>query len=105
MNIKEISETLGLEEEEYLELIELFIDTGVAEFDRLKSAFSGLDFEQMVSIAHMLKGAASNLGLTDVQSAASNIEQRASAQTQDGLGEAMQTLGQQFKNIEQIVRG
>ena len=38
MNIKESAENLGLEEEEYLELIELFIETGITDLANLQSA-------------------------------------------------------------------
>lgn len=38
MNIKESAENLGLEEEEYLELLELFIDTGTTDLVDLQSA-------------------------------------------------------------------
>lgn len=105
MNFKEMAETLGLEEEEYLELVELFIDTGTAEFERLKSALSTSDFDQMTLGAHTLKGAAGNLGLSDIQTIASHIEKLAAARNPDGLDEAMQTLGEKFSHIKASVRG
>ena len=105
MNFKEMGETLGLEEEEYLELIELFIDTGSAEYERLKSALSASDFDLMTHCAHTIKGAAGNLGLSDIQYVASRIEKHAAAQNPDGLGEAMHTLGEKFRHIKAFVRG
>jgi HPt (histidine-containing phosphotransfer) domain-containing protein len=105
MNLKELGENLGLEEDEYRELIELFISTGSAEFQRLQTALSASDFDQMVRSSHTIKGAAANLGLLDVQNVAGNIEKTASANSLDGLTEAMQTLGKHFKSIETFVNG
>ena len=105
MNFKQLGENLGLEEDEYRELIELFIDTGSSEFDRLKAALTASDFEQIARSAHTIKGAAGNLGLTDVQGVASTIEKGASAQDSQALAEAMDTLGEKFKAIEGFVHG
>ena len=105
MNFKELGENLGLDEDEYRELIELFIDTGSAEFDSLQAAFAESDFEQMSRSAHTIKGAAGNLGLMDVQSVAKIIEDNAVNKTLDGVAEAMQTLGEKFKVIDGFIHG
>ncbi|MEJ2039936.1 MAG: Hpt domain-containing protein [Desulfosarcinaceae bacterium] len=105
MNFKELGEDLGLDEDEYRELIELFIDTGSAEFDSLQAAFAESDFEQMSRSAHTIKGAAGNLGLMDVQSVAKIIEDNAVNKTLDGVAEAMQTLGEKFKVIDGFIHG
>ena len=105
MNFKELGENLGLDEDEYRELIELFIDTGSAEFNSLQAAFAESDFEQMSRSAHTIKGAAGNLGLMDVQSVAKIIEENAVTKTLDGVAEAMQTLGEKFKVIDGFIHG
>ncbi len=74
MDIKEIAEELGLEEDEFMELIDLFIETSAKDIDRLESAIMNEDPEGIVIAAHSLKGASANLGLMDFSETAKTIE-------------------------------
>ncbi len=38
MNFRELSENLSMEEDEYMELIELFIETGISDLKKLQTA-------------------------------------------------------------------
>jgi len=38
MNFRELTENLGMEEDEYMELIELFIEAGMADLQKLQVA-------------------------------------------------------------------
>ncbi|MGB2687937.1 MAG: Hpt domain-containing protein [Desulfobacterales bacterium] len=74
MNSKKMSEKLGLEEDEYLELVELFIETSKSDLKNLQSAINNKNIEMIAGIAHSLKGAAMNLGLDDFLELAKSIE-------------------------------
>ncbi len=100
MNFKELGENLGLDEDEYRELIELFIQSGSADFQRLQEALVSGDAEKAMRSAHTIKGAAGNLGLMDVHAVAQIIEDNAEKMQLDGLAETMQTLKTQFETIE-----
>jgi HPt (histidine-containing phosphotransfer) domain-containing protein len=63
LNLNKISKKLGLEENEYLELVELFIETSKSDIKNLQSAINNKNLELIAKIAHSLKGAAMNLGL------------------------------------------
>ena len=78
MNIKESAENLGLEEDEYLELVELFIETSKSDLKNLQSAINNKNIEMIAGIAHSLKGAAMNLGLDSFLELAKSIEKTAS---------------------------
>ena len=65
MNFRKTFEKLGLEEDEYIELIELFIETSTSDIDKLQSAIVGGDTEKISRLAHSLKGASVNLGLEE----------------------------------------
>jgi len=80
LNSKKISEKLGLEEDEYLELVELFIETSKSDLKNLQSAINNKNIEMISGIAHYLKGAAINLGLDDYLELAKSIEKT----TRDG---------------------
>jgi len=68
---------LGLEEDEYLELVELFVETSKTDLKNLRSAINNKDMEMIARIAHSLKGAAMNLGLDDFNELAKTIEKTA----------------------------
>lgn len=85
MNIKALADGLGLEEDEFLELLALFNETGQADMDRLGTALADGDISMALRCAHTLKGASGNLGLTDISALAHAIEQHAD---KDRLGAA-----------------
>ena len=103
MNFQELAENLGLEVDEYRELIELFIDTGAADFQTMQKALAGGNSEQVMRSAHTIKGAAGNLGLMDVSETAKSIEDCASKNQLDDLHTSVQILKTQFNAIEAFV--
>ena len=77
MNFNKMSKILGFEEDEYLELVELFIETSKSDLKNLQSAIDNKHIELISDIAHSLKGAAMNLGLDDFLELATTIEKTA----------------------------
>jgi HPt (histidine-containing phosphotransfer) domain-containing protein len=105
MNFQELADNLGLEVDEYRELIELFIDTGTADFQKIQAALAGGNSDQVMRSAHTIKGAAGNLGLMDVSETARSIEDNASKNQLDSISTAVQILKTQFEAIEAFVHG
>ena len=66
MRFSELVERLGLERDEFLELAELFVETGSSDLSRLKSAVEDEDTQEVIKIAHSIKGASGNLGLMEI---------------------------------------
>ncbi len=104
MNIKELAENLGLEEDEYLEILELFIDTGMADIEKLRSALKEGNAEEAAQAAHSLKGASGNLGLMDIYDVALKSEEAARNNSLDGLAESVQTLKEKLNSLAEIAR-
>ncbi len=77
MNVKEASQNLGLEEDEYIELVELFVETSALDLINLLSAINAKNIDKVARIAHSLKGAAANLGLEEFLELAKIIEETA----------------------------
>jgi len=92
MNIKELAANLGLEEEEYRELIDLFILSGGGDVQKIVDGVAAGDADQIMRAAHTIKGAAGNLGLVDVSAAAKIIEARAMHNQLGELSEALRML-------------
>ncbi|RLB41483.1 MAG: Hpt domain-containing protein [Deltaproteobacteria bacterium] len=77
MNLEELCSNLGLDKEEYVELLELLVGSGSEDISHLKQAVANNDAEQAARAAHSLKGAAANLGLTDLSETAREAEMQA----------------------------
>ena len=104
MNIKELAENLGLEEDEYLELIELFIDTGIVDIEKLRSAIEEGDAEEAAQAAHSLKGASGSLGLMEIYNVALKSEEEARNNSLDVLAESVQILKGQLNSLAEVAR-
>jgi len=74
MNFKELSDNLGMEEDEYMELIELFFETSISDLKKLQVAVEEANAKKVADIAHSFKGAALNLGLTELFEIAKQLE-------------------------------
>ncbi|MDA8138837.1 MAG: Hpt domain-containing protein [Desulfobacteraceae bacterium] len=105
MNFKELGARLGLEEDEYRELVELFISSGGNDFANLQQALTAGDADKVMRSAHTIKGAAGNLGLMDVSAIAKLIEYRAEQKNLDGLQASVDTLKSQFEIVQAFLNG
>jgi len=85
MDINECAENLGLEKEEFMELLILFVETAHADLDKLQRALSEMDGKQAAAAAHSIKGAAANLGFTGLYEAAKEVEDLARAEALAGI--------------------
>jgi len=103
MNFKELGERIGLEEDEYHELVELFMETGMADYDRLKAAFDAGDAPQVARSAHTITGAAGNMGMMDIHQVAKRIELAAGENQLDSVSSDVDTLNGLFEEIARFV--
>ncbi|MFP4040703.1 MAG: Hpt domain-containing protein [Desulfosudaceae bacterium] len=87
--IKNLTETYGVDADEASEIIEVFIKTSRSDLARIEAAVTSGDAEAAANASHSIKGAAGNLGLTEIYEAARNIEQDF---RQNRLTEASQKL-------------
>ena len=104
MNFKELAENLGLEEDEYLELIDLFVEVGKTDLDKLQSGIDDGNAEDVAKAAHSLKGASGNLGLMEFSEIAKEIEEKGRNNQLGGTAEATQELKEQLKAIAEFSR-
>lgn len=104
MNFKELGEKIGLEEDEYRELVELFLDTGLADYNRLKSAFDAGDAGQVARSAHVLNGASGNLGLMNFHEVAKRIERAAGENRLDSVSGDVDAIKGFFDGLAGVVR-
>lgn len=96
MNFKELAEVLGIEEDEYIELVELYVQTGFNDLNKLRAAIKLGDKEKTINAAHSLKGASGNLGLMEFYEAAKEIEMKARDNRLEGINESIEALNEKF---------
>lgn len=104
MNLKELGDHIGLDEDDYRELVELFIETGMVDFDQLKIALDEGDAAEVSRRAHTLSGASGNLGLMDFHEVAKRIELAAIDNQLDTVADDVITLKVLFDGIASAVR-
>lgn len=77
MDLKALGENLGLEEDEFIEIVEIFLDTAYADVQKLEDAYVSKDAQAASEAAHSLKGSAGNLGFMDIANLAAKLETEA----------------------------
>ncbi|MCK4793798.1 MAG: Hpt domain-containing protein [Desulfobacteraceae bacterium] len=103
MNFRKLSKNLGLEEEEYIELFELFVETSMEDLNKLWFAIDIASTEKVVSIAHSLKGASLNLGLNEFQEIAEAIGKTARDGQLEKTAQLAKTLQEKLDNVAGVV--
>lgn len=103
MNIQELADNLGLEKNEYLELLDLFIDTAASDVSELESAIGEGNGEKAVGAAHSLKGSAGNLGLMEIHEQARKMEADARDNRLEAVAGAVPTLRNKLDAIAGLI--
>ncbi len=104
MNFKTLGEKIGLEEDEDRELVELFMETGMADFDRLKGAIEAGNAQQVVRSAHTIQGAAGNMGIMNIYEVAKRIELAAGENHLDSVAGEVESLKGLFDEVARFVQ-
>jgi len=92
MDLSRLAENLGLTKDEYLELIELLIETGRVDLEMAEAALRKQDAEEAAHRLHSIKGAAGNLGLMELYEEAKQGEQMAKQGMLDQLSDIIRGL-------------
>jgi len=77
MNLNELAEKLGLKKDEYIELVELLVETSHTDIAKVESAIREQDSSEAAGALHSIKGAAGNLGLMEIYELAKKGEHAA----------------------------
>ncbi|MCD6295756.1 MAG: Hpt domain-containing protein [Deltaproteobacteria bacterium] len=105
MEIKNLADNLGLDVEDVNELLELYIETTSADLNELKAALDAGNAEEAHQKSHSIKGSSGNLGLNELYEAAKEIDDRARANSLNGLDAMVQTFQEKYEKLVQGFRG
>ena len=99
MNLKELGECLGLDEEEYLEMIDLFFESGGADLKKIEAAVADRDAARGYAASHSLKGSAGSLGLTMIYEKTILIDDKLRRGDLDGVDEMVIGLRKEYDKL------
>lgn len=77
MDLKALGESLGLDQDEFLEIVEIFLESAASDIKKLEDAIIAKNSEALSEAAHSLKGSAGNLGFTEISKISASIENQA----------------------------
>lgn len=103
MDFKKIAQSLDLEEDEYMDLVRLFVETTEVNLQDLESSINTKDSEAVFKMAHKIKGAAFNLEMTDVANLAKEIEMKGKSNQLTDISPLFGELKKAFEKINALV--
>jgi HPt (histidine-containing phosphotransfer) domain-containing protein len=101
VDLLSFARNLGLEEEEFLDLVELFIEATTADLRALVNAAGKRDLPKVWELAHSINGASINLGFTEISSLAKQIEMKARNNLLEGVPETAFVLGNHLNSLKE----
>jgi len=105
MDIKALADNLGLEEDEYLELADLLVDTGMVDLSNMESAVKAGDSDAAAKAAHSIKGASGNLGIMDIYELARSVEAELRNNNLAGIEGQLGEIRDKLETLSKLVKG
>ena len=105
MDIKALADDLGLDEDEYLELVDLLVDTGMVDLSNMESAVKAEDADTAARAAHSIKGASGNLGIMDIYELAKAIEAELRNNNLTAIEGQLKEIREKLEILEKLVKG
>ncbi len=97
MDLKKLAKNIGLDEEEYVEMLQLFVESGGSDLENLEAAIKEGDAEKAHRASHSFKGSSGSLGLEKLFEMARAIDDKDRQGILDGQEEMVKELRQEFK--------
>ena len=104
MDFKKWAQNLELEEDEFLEILELFIKTSLSDLAKLQAAIEEEDIQPVVRAAHSIKGAAGILGLSEIHDAAKKIEAAARTNRLEEIEADLRIIKEKLEMIAEALK-
>jgi len=105
MKIGELAEKIDLSPEEFLEILEIFLDTSSEYLNGLQAGLREKDRQKILSSVHSIKGAAGNLGLMEIYEIAKQVEKNAAADNLMDAGDATRRMQEKLDAIRKTFQG
>jgi HPt (histidine-containing phosphotransfer) domain-containing protein len=100
LDLKEVMDRVQDDKELLLELFDIFVGDYAEKRKLLEKAVNGNDIEQVVSIAHSLKGATGNISAKVMRGTFTKLESMGKTGSLAGAKESLVQLDQQFSDLQ-----
>ncbi|MGQ9569264.1 MAG: Hpt domain-containing protein [Thermodesulfovibrionales bacterium] len=101
MNFTELAENAGLEKNEFMELMKIFLERTLSDIRRLQTSIDKGNPMGIIEAAHSIKGAAGNLCFDEIYQIAKDIEMKARENILNGIPDSVFLLR---KKIEKFLK-
>ena len=105
MSFEDLASRLGIDTEDFIELVELFITTTRSDMDKIRSAMDGNKPSDASAAAHSIKGAAANLGYEGMADIAQTMEALGKDGSLDGFEGYMSELDENVTGLQDKLAG
>jgi len=103
-NLEILNELKEIMEDDFDELISLFVLDGQAQIDDLKKAVASLKAIDVRQIAHTLKGSSANIGMFDLSESCKALEFKAADASFEGAEELLEKIINDFNETKKILK-
>ncbi len=105
INFDQLASHLGIDSEDFIELVELLITTSLSDIENIEKGVETNDHQLTSGAAHSIKGAAGNLGFSEISAAAAAIEMTARSTSFNGVMDQVQQLKSWFSDLKHSIEG
>lgn len=103
MDLARLAQDLGLDKEECVEIVHLFVETTLSDLDTLERAVQSGDAALAVQSSHSIKGASANLGFGVISAIAEEVEMKARRSVLEGAREASDLIKDHIRSIQRAL--
>lgn len=104
MDLKAMASNIGLDEEDFIELLEMLVNVSLTDIKNFETALASGNYTSAAMSAHSIKGAAANLGLTDISAVAAELEKASKNSDLSSIPEKIASLKQQLNHISETLK-
>tara|TARA_B100000614_G_scaffold73920_2_gene66042 strand:- start:1399 stop:1719 length:321 start_codon:yes stop_codon:yes gene_type:complete len=105
MDFEELASRIGIDGEDFTELVELFITTTRSDMDKILQAMARDNPSDASAAAHSIKGAAANLGFEAMADLAKNMEYKGKDGSLEGFEDMMADMQAHLTQVENQLAG
>ena len=99
MDLKALAKNSEMEEDEFREIVELFITSTQSDLTRLQSGLAKGSVKEVAIAAHSIKGSAGMIGMMAIYEVAKRVEMKAHEGSVEGTETAVEEIGEELNLV------
>lgn len=103
IDLNTLNELKEIMEDDFNELITIFISDGINQIELLKQAIESSETENIRRIAHTLKGSSSNLGITGLSELSKTLEYSAAENQLADADALLKKISSEFETVKKTL--